>query len=170
MPYAIYGILIKVTRYCEDLFAGHYQRSWNVFRKKQSLVSIKKKHIYLNLFTPFWDPGWREWLLVTPTFRRRSAKQTTWEGGKIERTKKERDPNSVPGGAPSGAVHILLPCSMFHGNKVRWTAEVSQSSCFLGWKFQALRTICLYVHWCIWKSSIRLQPRSCRLVRPAAFL
>lgn len=43
-------------------------------------------------------------------------------------------------------VHILLLCSMFHDNKVRRTAEVRLSSCFLGWKFQPLRAICLYVH------------------------
>lgn len=53
-------------------------------------------------------------------------------------------------------VHILLLCSMFHDNKVRRTAEVRLSSCFLGWKFQPLRAICLYVHWRIWEPSIRL--------------
>lgn len=53
-------------------------------------------------------------------------------------------------------IHILLFCSMFHDNKVRRTAEVRLNSCFLGWKFQALRAICLYVHWCIWEPSIRL--------------
>lgn len=53
-------------------------------------------------------------------------------------------------------IHILLLCSMFHDNKVRRTAEVRLNSCFLGWKFQALRAICLYVHWCIWEPSIRL--------------
>lgn len=53
-------------------------------------------------------------------------------------------------------IHILLLCSMFHDNKVRRTAEVRLSSCFLGWKFQPLRAICLYVHWRIWEPSIRL--------------
>lgn len=53
-------------------------------------------------------------------------------------------------------VHILLLCSMFHDNKVRRTAEVRLSSCFLGWKFQPLKAICLYVHWRIWEPSIRL--------------
>ena len=54
-------------------------------------------------------------------------------------------------------IHILLLCSMFHDNKVRRTAEVRLNSCFLGWKFQALRAICLYVHWRIWEPSIRLR-------------
>lgn len=36
---------------------------------------------------------------------------------------------------PRSWVHVPLPCSMFHDNKVRRAAEVIPSSCFLCWGF-----------------------------------
>ncbi|CAG10491.1 unnamed protein product [Tetraodon nigroviridis] len=66
-----------------------------------------------------------------------------------DRRAQERMPRSIVGldDTPHHVtIHILLLCSMFHDNKVRRTAEVRLSSCFLGWKFQPLRAICLYVH------------------------
>lgn len=144
-------------------------------RQRKSLVVKHKIQFILVVLSLFWELAWG----VDSPPPHPSDKELKKKNTKIQksekargkgRSEKEWGTNSVSGRAPRGAVHIPLPCSVFHDNKVRWTAEVSLSSCFLGWKFQALRTICLYVHWCIWEPSIRLQLCSCWLVRPAAFL
>ncbi len=147
---------------------GQHLKDWQGQRK--SLVVKHKIWFILVALSFFWDLARGGRLPTAPPFRQGAGKKQTEKTRGKGRSEKEWGTNSVSGRAPSGAVHILFLCSLFHDNKVRWTAEVSLSSCFLGWKFQALRTICLYVHWCIWEPSIRLQPRSCWLVRPAAFL
>lgn len=48
---------------------------------------------------------------------------------------------------------VSVQCSM----TTRWDGRGYPNSCCLSWKFQALSTICLYIHRCIEEPSIRLQ-------------
>lgn len=49
---------------------------------------------------------------------------------------------------------VSAQCSM----TTRWDGRGYPNSCCLSWKFQALSTICLYVHRCIEEPSISLKP------------